>query len=56
MQSFVAAAEDAAASADGFDDFLRKLKKAEVDGDVFVRDLATTNMQLRGVGDGTDDT
>lgn len=55
LQPFVAGAEDAAAGADGFDDFLRRLARAEVDGDAFVRDLATTNMQLRGVGDGTDE-
>lgn len=55
LQPFVAAAEDAAAGAGTYAEFKRALKKATVDGDKFVRDLATTTMQLRGVGDGTDD-
>lgn len=56
LQPFVAAVEDAAAAADTYSEFKKRLRQATVDGDVLVRDLATTDMQLRGVGDGTDDT
>lgn len=55
MQPFVRAAEDAVDDADSYSDFLRRLKRAEVDGGKFVHDLATTDMQLRGLGDGTDE-
>lgn len=55
LQPFVDEIEDAAASADGFDDFLRRVARKEVDGDKFVRHLAAADMGLRGVGDGTDE-
>lgn len=55
LQPFAAEVEDAAEEAAGFDDFLRKLGKRTVDGDKLVRNLATATMQLRGVGDGTDE-
>lgn len=55
LQPFVRAAEEEARAADSYSDFKRRLKSREVDGDRFVRDLATINMQLRGVGDGTDE-
>jgi len=57
MQPFVVGAQAAADAADGFDDFLVKLREqTEIDGDAYVRALATWTMQARGVGDGTDDT
>lgn len=55
LQPFVEAVEGAAEEASGFDDFLRKLGRRSVDGDRLVRNLATASMQLRGVGDGTDE-
>lgn len=55
LQPFVRAAEDAANNADTYAEFKKRLRQATVDGDALVRDLATTDMQLRGVGDGTDD-
>lgn len=55
LQPFVEAAEAVAEEASSFDDYLRKLGKRTVDGDRLVRNLATATMQLRGVGDGTDD-
>ena len=40
-----------------FDEFLAKLAEStKIDGDAYVRALATWTMQARGVGDGTDDT
>lgn len=55
LAPFVRAAEEEAEAADSYSDFLRRLKQRGVDGDDFVRSLATTDMQMRGVGDGTDD-
>lgn len=55
LQPFVEAAEAVVEEASGFDDFLRKLGRRSVDGDKLVRNLATATMQLRGVGDGTDE-
>ena len=55
LQPFVAEVEGAAEEASGFDDFLRALRKRTVDGSKLVRNLATATMQLRGVGDGTDE-
>ncbi len=55
LQPFVEAAEAVAEEASSFDDYLRKLGKRTVDGDKLVRNLATATMQLRGVGDGTDE-
>lgn len=55
LQPFVAEVEGAAQEATGFDGFLRKLGKRTVDGDKLVRNLGTAAMQLRGVGDGTDE-
>lgn len=56
LQPFVAAAEKAAAGADSYREFTKRLRAQVVDGDQLVRDLAITTMGLRGVGDGTDDT
>lgn len=55
LQPVVAAVENAASAADSYEDFLKRLARAEVDGDKFVRHLAAADMGLRGVGDGTDE-
>lgn len=55
LQPFADQVDDMADAASGFDDFLRRLTRATVNGDKLVRHLASTSMKLRGVGDGTDE-
>ena len=57
MQPFVDGAQAAADASATFDEFLVKLaENTKIDGDAYVRSLATWTMQARGVGDGTDET
>ena len=57
MRPFVDGAQTAADASSTFDEFLVKLaENTKIDGDAYVRSLATWTMQARGVGDGTDET